>query len=77
MPRLKHFSWDPPLLHVHIIFLKIVGCQVCRQPEGSTERYTKWANSLSPEQLYTQVIILQSNSNSRLNYRLLDPYISW
>uniref|UniRef100_A0A8B9JSR3 UDP-GlcNAc:betaGal beta-1,3-N-acetylglucosaminyltransferase-like 1 n=1 Tax=Astyanax mexicanus TaxID=7994 RepID=A0A8B9JSR3_ASTMX len=33
----------------------IVGCQVRRDPEGSTERYTRWINSLSPEQLYTQV----------------------
>ncbi|KAF4118143.1 hypothetical protein G5714_000194 [Onychostoma macrolepis] len=33
----------------------IVGCKVSRVPEGSTERYTRWINSLSPEQLLTQV----------------------
>ncbi|KAJ8362969.1 hypothetical protein SKAU_G00118000 [Synaphobranchus kaupii] len=33
----------------------IVGCRVCREPEGSTERYTRWINTLSPEQLLTQV----------------------
>ncbi|TRY92139.1 hypothetical protein DNTS_031453 [Danionella cerebrum] len=33
----------------------IVGCRVCRVPDGSTERYTRWINSLSPEQLLTQV----------------------
>ncbi|XP_016367298.1 queuosine-tRNA galactosyltransferase [Sinocyclocheilus rhinocerous] len=33
----------------------IVGCKVCRVPEGSTERYSRWINSLSPEQLLTQV----------------------
>ncbi|XP_051561429.1 UDP-GlcNAc:betaGal beta-1,3-N-acetylglucosaminyltransferase-like protein 1 isoform X3 [Myxocyprinus asiaticus] len=33
----------------------IVGCKVCRIPEGSTERYTRWINSLTPEQLLTQV----------------------
>ncbi|XP_026883407.2 UDP-GlcNAc:betaGal beta-1,3-N-acetylglucosaminyltransferase-like protein 1 isoform X2 [Electrophorus electricus] len=33
----------------------IVGCQVRRVPEGSTERYTRWINSLSPEKLLTQV----------------------
>ncbi|XP_026108197.1 UDP-GlcNAc:betaGal beta-1,3-N-acetylglucosaminyltransferase-like protein 1 isoform X1 [Carassius auratus] len=33
----------------------IVGCKVCRVPEGSTERHTRWINSLSPEQLLTQV----------------------
>ncbi len=35
--------------------LQIVGCKFTRDPEGSTERYTKWANSLSQEQLATQV----------------------
>ncbi|XP_018603489.1 queuosine-tRNA galactosyltransferase isoform X2 [Scleropages formosus] len=33
----------------------IIGCRVRREPEGSTERYTRWINSLSPEQLLTQV----------------------
>ncbi|XP_066560234.1 queuosine-tRNA galactosyltransferase isoform X2 [Amia ocellicauda] len=33
----------------------IVGCQVRRLPEGSTERYTRWINSLTQEQLLTQV----------------------
>lgn len=33
----------------------IVGCKVCRVPEGSTERYTRWINSLTPDQLLTQV----------------------
>ncbi|XP_017313051.1 UDP-GlcNAc:betaGal beta-1,3-N-acetylglucosaminyltransferase-like protein 1 isoform X1 [Ictalurus punctatus] len=33
----------------------IVGCRVRRVPEGSTERYTRWINTLSPEQLLTQV----------------------
>ncbi|XP_039503587.1 UDP-GlcNAc:betaGal beta-1,3-N-acetylglucosaminyltransferase-like protein 1 isoform X2 [Pimephales promelas] len=32
----------------------IIGCKVSRVPEGSTERYTRWINSLSPEQLHTQ-----------------------
>ncbi|XP_078081551.1 queuosine-tRNA galactosyltransferase isoform X2 [Mustelus asterias] len=33
----------------------IIGCQVKREPEGSTERYTRWINSLTQEQLVTQV----------------------
>ncbi|XP_064423702.1 queuosine-tRNA galactosyltransferase isoform X2 [Latimeria chalumnae] len=33
----------------------IIGCQVCRKPEGSTERYTRWINGLTQEQLLTQV----------------------
>ncbi|XP_057188031.1 UDP-GlcNAc:betaGal beta-1,3-N-acetylglucosaminyltransferase-like protein 1 isoform X2 [Triplophysa rosa] len=32
----------------------IVGCKVCRVPEGSTERYTRWINSLTPDQIITQ-----------------------
>uniref|UniRef100_A0A8C5Q9T1 UDP-GlcNAc:betaGal beta-1,3-N-acetylglucosaminyltransferase like 1 n=1 Tax=Leptobrachium leishanense TaxID=445787 RepID=A0A8C5Q9T1_9ANUR len=31
------------------------GCQVRRDPPGATERYTRWINSLTPEQLCTQV----------------------
>lgn len=33
----------------------IVGCKFHRLPEGSTQRYTKWANTISQEQLYTQM----------------------
>ncbi|KAI1886546.1 hypothetical protein AGOR_G00196900 [Albula goreensis] len=33
----------------------IVGCQVRREPERSTERYTRWINSLTPDQLLTQI----------------------
>ncbi|XP_073698601.1 queuosine-tRNA galactosyltransferase [Garra rufa] len=45
----------------------IVGCKVCRVPEGSTERYTRWINSLSPEQLLTQDMtngVLEENLQS-------------
>eukprot|EP00075_Anas_platyrhynchos_P038111 XP_027327364.1 UDP-GlcNAc:betaGal beta-1,3-N-acetylglucosaminyltransferase-like protein 1 isoform X3 [Anas platyrhynchos] len=34
---------------------KIVGCQVRREPPMSTERYTRWINNLTEEQLLTQV----------------------
>ncbi|XP_025076237.1 UDP-GlcNAc:betaGal beta-1,3-N-acetylglucosaminyltransferase-like protein 1 isoform X2 [Pomacea canaliculata] len=33
----------------------IVGCKFHREPPDSTKRFTEWANSLSPMQLYTQV----------------------
>ncbi|XP_060583301.1 UDP-GlcNAc:betaGal beta-1,3-N-acetylglucosaminyltransferase-like protein 1 isoform X2 [Ruditapes philippinarum] len=33
----------------------IIGCKFHRDPEGSTERFTKWANMISQEQLLTQV----------------------
>nr|XP_009672416.1 PREDICTED: UDP-GlcNAc:betaGal beta-1,3-N-acetylglucosaminyltransferase-like protein 1 isoform X2 [Struthio camelus australis] len=33
----------------------IIGCQVRREPLESTERYTRWINNLTEEQLLTQV----------------------
>ncbi|XP_033037622.1 UDP-GlcNAc:betaGal beta-1,3-N-acetylglucosaminyltransferase-like protein 1 isoform X4 [Trachypithecus francoisi] len=40
----------------YLCFLdSIVGCQVRRDPPNSTERYTRWINQLTPEQLLTQV----------------------
>ncbi|XP_064225303.1 UDP-GlcNAc:betaGal beta-1,3-N-acetylglucosaminyltransferase-like protein 1 isoform X4 [Aotus nancymaae] len=40
----------------YLCFLdSIVGCQVRRDPPDSTERYTRWINQLTPEQLLTQV----------------------
>ncbi|XP_045428245.1 UDP-GlcNAc:betaGal beta-1,3-N-acetylglucosaminyltransferase-like protein 1 isoform X2 [Pipistrellus kuhlii] len=40
----------------YLCFLdSIIGCQVRREPPNSTERYTRWINQLSPEQLLTQV----------------------
>ncbi|XP_073877207.1 queuosine-tRNA galactosyltransferase isoform X24 [Macaca fascicularis] len=32
----------------------IIGCRVRRDPPNSTERYTRWINQLTPEQLLTQ-----------------------
>lgn len=46
--RLQH---EASLLHPNTL----IGCQVRRDPEGSTERYTRWINSLSQDQLTTQV----------------------
>nr|CAB3224887.1 UDP-GlcNAc:betaGal beta-1,3-N-acetylglucosaminyltransferase-like protein 1 [Phallusia mammillata] len=33
----------------------LVGCQVVREPKESTVRYTKWINSMTNEQLFTQM----------------------
>ncbi|XP_022379309.1 UDP-GlcNAc:betaGal beta-1,3-N-acetylglucosaminyltransferase-like protein 1 isoform X3 [Enhydra lutris kenyoni] len=32
----------------------IIGCRVRREPPNSTERYTRWINQLTPDQLLTQ-----------------------
>ncbi|XP_032175583.1 UDP-GlcNAc:betaGal beta-1,3-N-acetylglucosaminyltransferase-like protein 1 isoform X4 [Mustela erminea] len=34
---------------------QIIGCRVRREPPNSTERYTRWINQLTPDQLLTQV----------------------
>ncbi|XP_075702021.1 queuosine-tRNA galactosyltransferase isoform X2 [Rhinoderma darwinii] len=40
----------------YLCFLdSIIGCRVRREPDGATERYTRWINSLTPDQLGTQV----------------------
>ncbi|XP_067296774.1 queuosine-tRNA galactosyltransferase isoform X2 [Pseudorasbora parva] len=59
----------------------IVGCKVCRVPEGSTERYTRWINSLSPEQLLTQVytshgptVVMPTWFCSRLWFQRVGPF---
>uniref|UniRef100_A0A2R9B841 UDP-GlcNAc:betaGal beta-1,3-N-acetylglucosaminyltransferase like 1 n=1 Tax=Pan paniscus TaxID=9597 RepID=A0A2R9B841_PANPA len=39
---------------LHVI-QEIIGCRVRRDPPNSTERYTRWINQLTPEQLLTQV----------------------
>ena len=35
--------------------LKLIGSCFTRDPPGSTERYTRWCNTLSQSQLHTQV----------------------
>ncbi|XP_052052252.1 UDP-GlcNAc:betaGal beta-1,3-N-acetylglucosaminyltransferase-like protein 1 isoform X2 [Apodemus sylvaticus] len=40
----------------YLCFLdSIIGCQVSRDPPDSTERYTRWINQLTSDQLLTQV----------------------
>ena len=34
----------------------LIGSKYKRIPDGSTDRYTQWANEMTEEQLYTQVI---------------------
>ncbi|XP_062866809.1 UDP-GlcNAc:betaGal beta-1,3-N-acetylglucosaminyltransferase-like protein 1 [Trichomycterus rosablanca] len=51
MPQRVRLQYETAVLNPSAI----VGCQVRRDPEGSTERYTRWINTLSPEQLLTQV----------------------
>lgn len=40
---------------LHLSASCIIGCQVERKPKDATERYTRWINSLTQEQMHTQV----------------------
>ncbi|KAK3530635.1 hypothetical protein QTP86_029561 [Hemibagrus guttatus] len=50
MPQRVRLQYEAAVLNPNTI----VGCQVRRIPEGSTERYTRWINTLTSEQLLTQ-----------------------
>lgn len=50
-PQRVRLQYEMSLLHPN----SLIGCRVERIPEGSTERYTRWINTLTQEQLSTQV----------------------
>ncbi|NXY43391.1 B3GNL protein, partial [Ceuthmochares aereus] len=51
MPQRVRLQYEAAIQHPN----SIIGCQVRREPLDSTERYTRWINSLTEEQLLTQV----------------------
>ncbi|XP_042198463.1 UDP-GlcNAc:betaGal beta-1,3-N-acetylglucosaminyltransferase-like protein 1 isoform X2 [Callorhinchus milii] len=51
MPQRVKLQYEAAMKHPNCI----IGCQVRRDPGDSTERYTRWINSLTQEQLFTQV----------------------
>lgn len=51
MPQRIRLQYEASLLQPNTL----IGCCVRRDPEGSTERYTRWINSLTQDQLNTQV----------------------
>lgn len=50
-PQRVRLQYETSVLHPN----SLIGCRVERIPEGSTERYTRWINTLTQEQLITQV----------------------
>ncbi|XP_053192169.1 UDP-GlcNAc:betaGal beta-1,3-N-acetylglucosaminyltransferase-like protein 1 [Scomber japonicus] len=44
-------QYEASFLHPNFL----IGCRVQRVPEGSTERYTRWINTITQDQLITQV----------------------
>ncbi|XP_059191487.1 UDP-GlcNAc:betaGal beta-1,3-N-acetylglucosaminyltransferase-like protein 1 isoform X1 [Centropristis striata] len=51
LPQRVSLQYEASLLHPNAL----IGCRVRRDPEGSTERYTRWINTISQDQLLTQV----------------------
>ncbi|XP_037546115.1 UDP-GlcNAc:betaGal beta-1,3-N-acetylglucosaminyltransferase-like protein 1 [Nematolebias whitei] len=51
LPQRVRLQYEASLLRPNFL----IGCRVQRLPEGSTERYTRWINSLTQDQLVTQV----------------------
>ncbi|XP_063207707.1 UDP-GlcNAc:betaGal beta-1,3-N-acetylglucosaminyltransferase-like protein 1 isoform X5 [Chroicocephalus ridibundus] len=51
MPQRVRLQHEAAIQHPN----SIIGCQVRREPPESTERYTRWINNLTEEQLLTQV----------------------
>lgn len=50
LPQRVCLQYETSVLHPN----SLIGCRVQRLPEGSTERYTRWINSLTQDQLITQ-----------------------
>ncbi|KAM9856810.1 queuosine-tRNA galactosyltransferase [Aulostomus maculatus] len=51
MPQRVRLQYEASVLHPN----SLIGCRVQRVPEGSTQRYTRWINTITQDQLLTQV----------------------
>uniref|UniRef100_A0A667Z7G5 UDP-GlcNAc:betaGal beta-1,3-N-acetylglucosaminyltransferase-like 1 n=2 Tax=Myripristis murdjan TaxID=586833 RepID=A0A667Z7G5_9TELE len=51
LPERIRLQYETAVLHPN----SLIGCRVRRIPEGSTERYTRWINTTTQDQLITQV----------------------
>ncbi|XP_062976477.1 UDP-GlcNAc:betaGal beta-1,3-N-acetylglucosaminyltransferase-like protein 1 [Elgaria multicarinata webbii] len=51
MPQRIRLQWEAAIQNPKCI----IGCQIKREPAEATERYTRWINNLTQEQLLTQV----------------------
>ncbi|XP_078138786.1 queuosine-tRNA galactosyltransferase isoform X3 [Centroberyx gerrardi] len=51
LPQRVRLQYEASVLHPD----SLIGCGVRRIPEGSTERYTRWINTITQDQLTTQV----------------------
>ncbi|XP_026523390.1 UDP-GlcNAc:betaGal beta-1,3-N-acetylglucosaminyltransferase-like protein 1 isoform X2 [Notechis scutatus] len=51
MPQRIRLQWEANIKYPR----SIIGCQIKREPAEATERYTRWINNLTHDQLLTQV----------------------
>ncbi|XP_049576335.1 queuosine-tRNA galactosyltransferase isoform X1 [Syngnathus scovelli] len=51
LPQRVRLQFETSVLHSS----SLIGCRVRRLPESSTERYTRWINTITQDQLLTQV----------------------
>ncbi|XP_068178122.1 queuosine-tRNA galactosyltransferase isoform X2 [Antennarius striatus] len=51
MPERVRLQYEASVCHPN----SLIGCKVERVPKGSTERYTRWINTITQDQLFTQV----------------------
>ncbi|XP_074485189.1 queuosine-tRNA galactosyltransferase isoform X3 [Sebastes fasciatus] len=51
LPQRVCLQYEASVLHPNFL----IGCKLRRVPEGSTERYTRWINTITQDQLITQV----------------------
>ncbi|XP_039191769.1 UDP-GlcNAc:betaGal beta-1,3-N-acetylglucosaminyltransferase-like protein 1 isoform X2 [Crotalus tigris] len=51
MPQRIRLQWEANIKYPR----NIIGCQIKREPAEATQRYTRWINNLTHEQLLTQV----------------------
>ncbi|XP_051940976.1 UDP-GlcNAc:betaGal beta-1,3-N-acetylglucosaminyltransferase-like protein 1 isoform X3 [Hippocampus zosterae] len=51
LPQRVRLQYEASVLHSS----SLIGCKVRRLPEGSTQRYTRWINTITQDQLLTQV----------------------
>ncbi|TWW59555.1 UDP-GlcNAc:betaGal beta-1,3-N-acetylglucosaminyltransferase-like protein 1 isoform X2 [Takifugu flavidus] len=51
LPERVRFQYEASVLHPN----SLIGCKIQRIPEGSTERYTRWINTIGQDQLISQI----------------------
>ncbi|XP_051940978.1 UDP-GlcNAc:betaGal beta-1,3-N-acetylglucosaminyltransferase-like protein 1 isoform X5 [Hippocampus zosterae] len=62
LPQRVRLQYEASVLHSS----SLIGCKVRRLPEGSTQRYTRWINTITQDQLLTYIHPMDRQSSCRL-----------